>query len=62
MIGIQLVRLNKVCSKVSSEKNGYKSVQTALLLSNVVDAEHQNNCLFTHKGHFHHLCGFKLVF
>ena len=43
---IQLVRLNEVCGKESSEKNGYKSVQTALLLSNVIDADHQN------KGHF----------
>ena len=35
-----------------SEKNGYKSVKTALLLSNVIDADHQNSCLFTNKGHF----------
>ena len=30
----------------------YKSVKTALLLSNVIDAHHQNSCLFTNKGHF----------
>ena len=30
----------------------YKSVKTALLLSNVIDADHQNSCLFTNKGHF----------
>ena len=51
-IEIQLVRLTEVCGKVLSEKNAYKSVKTALLLSNVVDVEHQNSCLFTNKGHF----------
>ena len=51
-IEIQLVRLTEVCGKVLSEKNGYKSVKTALLLSNVIDADHQNSCLFTNKGHF----------
>ena len=50
-IEIQLVRLNEVCGKVLSEKNAYKSVKTALLLSNVVDVDHQNSCLFTNKGH-----------
>ena len=33
-------------------KNGSKSVKAALLLSNVIDADHQNSCLFTNKGHF----------
>ena len=51
-IEIQLVRPTDVCGKVLSEKNGYKSVKTALLLSNVIDADHQNSCLFTNKGHF----------
>ena len=50
-IGIQLVRLSEVCGKVLSEKNGCKSVKTALLLSNVIGADHQNSCLFTNKGH-----------
>ena len=50
-VEIQLVRLNEVCGKVLSEKNAYKSVKTALLLSNVIDADHQNSCLFTNKGH-----------
>ena len=45
---IHLVRLNEVCGKVLSEK----SVKTELLLSNVIDADHQNSCLFTNKGHF----------
>ena len=47
-----LVRLTEVRGKVLSEKYAYKSVKTALLLSNVIDAEHQNSCLFTNKGHF----------
>ena len=51
-IEIHLVRLTEVCGKVSSEKYAYKSVKTALLLSNVIDADHQNSCLFTNKGHF----------
>ena len=51
-IEIHLVRLNEVCAKVLSEKYAYKSVKTALLLSNVIDADHQNSCLFTNKGHF----------
>ena len=51
-IEIQLARLTEVCGKVPSEKNAYKSVKTALVLSNVIDADHQNSCLFTNKGHF----------
>ena len=50
-IEIHLVRLTEVCGKVLSEKYTYKSVKTALLLSNVIDADHQNSCLFTNKGH-----------
>ena len=51
-IEIHLVRLTEVCGKVSSEKYAYKSVKKALLLSNVIDADNQNSCLFTNKGHF----------
>ena len=51
-IEIQLVRLTEVCGKILSEKNAYKSVKTALFLSNIIDADHQNSCLFTNKGHF----------
>ena len=51
-IEIHLVRLTEVCGKVLREKNAYKSVKTALFLSNVIDADHQNSCLFTNKGHF----------
>ena len=51
-IEIQLVRLTEVFGKVFSEKNAYKSVETALLLSNVIDVDHQNSSLFTNKGHF----------
>ena len=48
-IEIQLVRLTEVCGKVLSDRNALK---TALLLSNVIDVDHQNSCLFTNKGHF----------
>ena len=51
-IEIQLVRPTEVCGKVLSVKNGYKSVKTALLLFSVIDADHQNSCLFTNKGRF----------
>ena len=51
-IEIQLVRPTEVCGKIESERSGYKSVKTALLLSNVIDADHQKSCLFTNKGHF----------
>ena len=51
-IEIQLVRPTEVCGEVLSEENVYKSVKTALLLSYVIDADHQNSCLFTNKGHF----------
>ena len=41
-----------MCGVVSSEKNGLKSLNTSLLLSNVIDADHQNmyNCLFSSWG------------
>ena len=51
-MGIHLVRLTEVCGKVLSETYAYKSVKTALLLSNVIDVDHSNCCLFTNKGHF----------
>ena len=51
-IEINLVRLTEVCGKVLCEKYAYKSVKTALLLSNVIGANHQNSCLFTNKCHF----------
>ena len=50
-IEMHIVRLTEVCGKVLSEKYAYKSVKTALLLSNVIYADHQNSCLFTNKGH-----------
>ena len=49
---IRLVRLIELCGKVLCEKYAYKSVETGLLLSNVIDSDHQNSCLFTNKGHF----------
>ena len=51
-IEIHLVRLTEVFGKVLSEKYGYKSVKTALLLSNVIDVNYRNSYLFTNKGHF----------
>ena len=48
-IEIHLVRLTEICGKVLSDKCAYKSVKTALLLSNVFDADHQNSCLFVYK-------------
>ena len=30
----------------------YNFVKTTWLLSNVIDADHQNSCFFTNKGHF----------
>ena len=51
-IETQLVRPTEVCGEVLSEKYAYKSVKTALLLSNVIDVDHLNSCLFTNKGHF----------
>ena len=51
-IEIQLVRPTEVCGKVLNVKNCYKSVKTSLLLSIVIDADQQNSCLFTNKGHF----------
>ena len=49
---IQIVKPTEVCGKVLSEKNAYKSVKTALLLSNVVDADHQNSCFFNKQRPF----------
>ena len=51
-IEIQPVRLTEVLGKVLSEENGQKYVRTSLLLCKVIDADHQNNCLFANKGHF----------
>ena len=42
----------EVCCKVLSVKNAYMSGKTALLLSDVIDADHQNSCLFTNKDIF----------
>ena len=51
-IEIQLVKLTEVCGKVICEKYAYNYVKTALILSNVIDVDHQTSCLFTNKGHF----------
>ena len=51
-IEIQIVRLTEACGEVLSDKYAYKFVKTALLLSNVIDVDHQNCHLFTNKGIF----------
>ena len=56
-IEIQLVRPTEGCGKVLSEKTGYMSFKTLLLLPNVIDADHQHSCLFT-KTTFHQIYGF----
>ena len=40
---VHLVRLTELFSKVLSEKYAYKSVKRTLLLSDVIDADHQNS-------------------
>ena len=37
---------------ISFSAGDNESVKTSLLLSNVIDADHQTSCLFTNKGHF----------
>ena len=50
-IEIHVVRLTDVRGKVRSEKYAYKSVKRALLLSNVIDADHQKSCfLYIYKN------------
>ena len=53
-IEIHLVRLTEVCGKVLSEKYAYKSVKTALLLTNVIDADHKTAVCLQTKAIFHH--------
>ena len=56
---MQLVWLTEVCGKVLNERNDYKSVKTALLLSNVIDADHQNkDHSYKQRPFFQHLYGF----
>ena len=55
---MQLVRPTEVCGEVLSEKNAYKSVKTALLLSNVIDADNRNSVCLQTKAIFHHLYRF----
>ena len=54
---IHLVRLTEVCGKVLSEKNAYKSVKTAFLLSNVINVDHQTAVCLQTKATLHHLYG-----
>ena len=57
-IEIHLVRLIEVCGKVFSEKYAYKSVKIALLLSNVIDADHQNRFVYKQRPFFITFMGF----
>ena len=57
-IEIHLVRLTEVCGKLFSERNAYKSVKTALLLSNVIDVNHQKAVCLQTKAIFHYLYEF----
>ena len=36
----------------NNNRNAASPAKTSLLLSNVIDADHQNSCLFTNKGRF----------
>ena len=54
----QLVRLTEVCVKVLGEKNTYKSVKTALVLSNVIDVDHKTAVCLQTKAILQHLYGF----
>ena len=58
IIEIQLVRSTEVCGKVLSEQNDYKSVKTALLLSNVVDGVTKTAVCLQTKAIFSQLYGF----
>ena len=57
-IEIQLVRLAEVCGKVLSEENAYKSVKTAMLLSDVIDQTTKTTVCLQTKAISHHLYGF----
>ena len=57
-IEIHLVRLTEVRGKVLSEKYAYKSVKTALLLSNVIDAYTKTVVCLQTKAIFHYLYEF----
>ena len=51
-IETQPVRLTEVCGKVLSEKNDYNAVLTDLLLSSVIDVDHQNNFVYKQRPFF----------
>ena len=56
-IEVQLVRLTEVCGKLLSEKNTHKSVKTVLLLSDVIDADHQIAVCFLTEAILYHIYG-----
>ena len=55
---MHLVRLTEVRGKVLSEKYAYKSVKTAFLLSNVIDAYTKTVVCLQTKAIFHYLYEF----
>ena len=59
-IEIQLVRPPVVCGRPKYKVSKMAKSLLKQLLSNVIDADHQNSCLFTNKAitFFHHLYGF----
>ena len=57
-IEIHLVRLTEVYGKVLSEKYAHKSVKTALILSNVIDVDHETAVCLQTKAIFHYIYGF----
>ena len=61
-IEIQLIRLTEVCGKVLSEKYAYKSVKTALLLSNVMMLTTKIAVCLQTMDIFNHFYVFLLVF
>ena len=55
---LHLVRLTEECGKVLSEKYAYKSVKTALLLSNVIERTTKTAVCLQTKAIFHYHEGF----
>ena len=49
---VQLVRPTEICGKSIKRGKWLKVCNKLMLLSNVIDADHQYSCLFTNKGHF----------
>ena len=48
----QMSRIFKIDKRKTIETQTVKSAQSSLLLSDVIDADYQNSCLFKNKDHF----------